>query len=96
MTTINHTTVQVTLKYHTPYFFDNLLSGINQTCGTRQPVATFRSGEYIKTWIKLETMYKPPQGHQVFSKVSFVTFDLAITEAIGNKSVLKSVLFYIV
>ena len=48
MTPIKHTTVQVTLKIHTPLFSDNLLVWINQTCRTRQPIVTFRSGEYIQ------------------------------------------------
>ena len=48
---------------------------------------------YIKTWIKLETTYKPPQGPHVFSKVKFVTFEPANLKAtIGdNKTVSDSV-----
>jgi len=43
---------------------------------------------YMKTWIELETTYKPPHGHQAFSKVSFVTFDSAIieTKVLDNQS----------
>ena len=39
---------------------------------------------YMKTWIQLETTYKPPQGPHVFSKVPFVTFEPANLEAIGD------------
>ena len=39
---------------------------------------------YMKTWIQLETTYKPPQGPHVFSKVQFVTFEPANSEAIGD------------
>ena len=33
----------------------------------------------------METIYKPPQGSHLFGKGSFVTFDPANLEAIGNK-----------
>ena len=40
---------------------------------------------YLETLTKLETTYKPPQGSHLFGKGSFVTFDPANLEAIGNK-----------
>ena len=51
------------------------------------PKATFLypHHSYMKIWIKLETMYKPPQGLQVYTNVPFVTFEPAILESIGNK-----------
>ena len=51
------------------------------------PKATFLypHHSYMKIWIKLETMYKPPQGLQVYTNVPFATFEPAILESIGNK-----------
>ena len=47
----------------------------------------------MKTWNKLEITYKPPQGSHLFGKGSFVTFDPANLEAIGNKhAVIDSVI----
>ena len=48
---------------------------------------------YMKTWIKLEATYKPPQGYHLFGKGSFVTFDLANLEAIGNKHGVSDTVF---
>ena len=48
---------------------------------------------YMKTWIKLETIYKPPQGPHVFSKVPFVTFEPANSEAIGDNHMVLDLLF---
>ena len=48
---------------------------------------------YMKTWIKLETTYKPPQGSHLFGKESFVTFDPANLEAIGNKHAVSDSVF---
>ena len=48
---------------------------------------------YLKTWIKLETIYKPPQGTHVFSKVPFVTFELANFEDIGDNQMLPDSVF---
>ena len=48
---------------------------------------------YLETWIKLETIYKPPQGPHDFGKVQFFTFEPAILESIGdNHTLLDSVI----
>ena len=50
---------------------------------------------YLETLTKLETTYKPPQGSHLFGKGSFVTFDPANLEAIGNKHAVSAhVIFY--
>ena len=48
---------------------------------------------YMKTWIQLEPKYKPPQRPRVFSKVSFVTFETANLEAIGNNHTVSDLVF---
>ena len=48
---------------------------------------------YMKTWIKLETTYKPPQGPHVFSKEPFVPFEPANLEAIGNNHMVSDSVF---
>ena len=47
----------------------------------------------MKTWIKLETTYKPSQGTHLLGKGSFVTFDPANLESIGNKHRVSSTVF---
>ena len=47
----------------------------------------------MKTWIQLEPKYKPPQRPCVFSKVSFVTFETANLEAIGNNHTVSDLVF---
>ena len=56
-------------------------------CSNGYPKAPFLSlhHSYMKTWIKLETTYKPSQGTHLLDKGSFVTFDPANLESIGNK-----------
>ena len=44
----------------------------------------------MKTWIKLETIYKPSQGTHLLGKGSFVIFDPANLESIGNKDRVSS------
>ena len=48
---------------------------------------------YLETLTKLETTYKPPQGSHLFGKGSFVTFDPANLEAIGNKHAVSDSVF---
>ena len=48
---------------------------------------------YMKTWIKLETTYKPPQGPHLFREMPFVTFEQANAEAIGNNHTLLDLVF---
>ena len=52
-----------------------------------------RGWVYMKTWIKLEITYKPPQGSHLFGKRSFVTFDPANLDAIGNKHTVSDLEF---
>ena len=47
----------------------------------------------METLIKLETTYNPPQGSHLFGKGSFVTFDPANLEAIGNKHAVSDSVF---
>ena len=51
----------------------------------KKPLFFLPHHNYMKPWIKLETRYKPSQGSHLFGKGSFVTFDPANLEAIGNK-----------
>ena len=48
---------------------------------------------YLETFIKPETMYKQPQRSHLFGKGSFVTFDPANLEAIGNKHAVSDSVF---
>ena len=52
--------------------------------GFKKPFLFSFNATTYRHWIKLETTYKLPQGPQNFSKVSIVTFEPAIAEAIGN------------
>ena len=60
---------------------------------SKKPLFLLPHHSYMKTWIKLETTYKPPQGSHLFGKGSFVTFDPANLEAIGNKHAVSDSVF---
>ena len=51
----------------------------NSCCPKKPPFFDLTSHHsYMKTWITVETTYKPPQGPHVFSKVPFVNFGSAL------------------
>ena len=57
---------------------------------SKKPLFPLPHHSYMKTWIKLETTYKPPQGSHLFVKGSFVIFYPANLESIGNKDRVSS------
>ena len=60
---------------------------------SKKPICLLPHHSYMKTWIKLETTYKPPQGPQDFSKVAFFAFEPANFESIGDNHTVSDFVF---
>ena len=95
----------MTMNYEHFFMFPKIMQKCSKLCSFSLIIDLKTSGKrpflqphlsYLETWFKLETIYKPPQGSHLFGKGSFVAFDPANLEAIGNKHMVSdSVIAYL-